>query len=321
MATRPDIFIREDLSKPENRINVAIFGMMNVAPFASWLRDRLRLPAGAVLYPPLNTANEAGAGRPDFAVRDAGTDELIAHIEVECHRDEQQIARFRAMFPATPVYAIWGRPGPGCDLSLEEIASFLAGANTWEPAQARIGASHLRALIHDALAGASSSSKKATVGDEMWESAFVAGLRRALGHRIEKELPGMSKQRPGEIRINTTDTADNRGFSLRVFTPKANGRSVSILNRTAGRAEINFSSRAWLAWYLPNASHTVAIGELVALLHELGGDMEQAWRPRVTMPDGRPRANHTTPVPLSVAEGAVDRIAEIVAKLGAIPAR
>ena len=29
-----NLFVREDLSKPENRINVAIFGMMTVEPFA-----------------------------------------------------------------------------------------------------------------------------------------------------------------------------------------------------------------------------------------------------------------------------------------------
>ncbi|MDP9238812.1 MAG: hypothetical protein M3P30_15670 [Chloroflexota bacterium] len=314
-----DLFIREDLSKPENRINVAIFGMMTVPAFYEWLLDRLGLPAGAVLYPPLNTANDAGAGRPDFAVRDAITDTLLAYIEVECHRDEEQIARFRRMFPSTNVLAVWGRPGPGCDLSLQEVATFLTAAADWHPAQIRLNALHLKKLIDDALSGCYVSTKKMSVGDEMWDSPFVQGLRSALGTRITRFLPGEGDVRPGEIRLDTTDTKDNKGFSLRVHSPwSSQNKSVSILNRSGGRPEIRFSSQAWLAYYLRN--HMEPIGELAKFVRESGGDMEQDWRGGAVILGPRPKGNSTTPLRLVEAEQNVERIAALVAKLADRPA-
>ena len=143
-----------------------------------WLLGRLGLPVGSVLYPPLNTANDAGAGRPDFAVHAGMTQEAVAYIEVECWRDEEQMARFRPDVPHGTNITVWGKPGPGCDLSLEEMSAFLTGAAAWTPPQVRLNALHLKELIDDTLSGAGGSAKKASVGDEMWESPFVVGLRR-----------------------------------------------------------------------------------------------------------------------------------------------
>jgi hypothetical protein len=98
----------------------------------------------------------------------------------------------------------------------------------------------------------------------MWESPFVVGLREALGPRLSRFLPGEEDVRPGEIRLDTTDTKDNKGFSVRVHSPwSSQHKSVSILNRSGGRPEIRFSSKAWLNYYL--RGHAEAVQELSEL--------------------------------------------------------
>lgn len=310
-----DIFIREDLSRPENRINVAMFGLMTEPRFASWLLARLGMPATAVLYPPQNTANDGGAGRPDFVIRSAFDGDVIGYVEVETVKNTEQIERFRRMFPTLPVVALWGRPGDGCDLSLEEVAAFLETASRWESAQSRINADHLRLLIRDALAGARSSTARAQVGSSMWESPFVLGLRDVLGDRLERT--GSPNLHPRDIRIDTTDSGPtNMGFSIRVYSPKSSrGKSVSILNRSGGRPSIRFSSKAWLRYYLP--AHHAIIDELCTLVDEMGGDMIQDWRPGDD--SSRPTARFAD-VSLARAEARVADVARMVARLADRPA-
>jgi hypothetical protein len=305
-----DIFIREDLSRPENRINVALFGLLTVPEFAGWFRDKLQLPTDTVIYPPRNTANDAGAGRPDFEAKLADTSKVIAQIEVEITRNIEQLQRFRRMFPTQRVLAIWGRPSSECDLSLEEIEAFLRTAAQWKSPQARVNAEHLRLLIHDALEGARASPGRAAVGDEMWESPLMVGLRTAIGSRLVRLGGGKARLGLGEVGVNTTDTTDNKGFSVRVASRVANDGSVSVLNRKAGAPAIGFSTKAWLRHYLPERHG--AIDQLVHLVASLGGDLVQDWTPAL---DGnKPRAGTVT-VPLGKVEPEVATLAKVLVQL------
>ncbi len=56
--------MNEDLSNPENRVNVALFGLMTQDWLRTWFLEQLALPTDAVIYPPVN---ERGV-RPDFTV-------------------------------------------------------------------------------------------------------------------------------------------------------------------------------------------------------------------------------------------------------------
>jgi hypothetical protein len=114
-----DLFLHEDIKKPENRINLAIFGLMCARPFRQWLQQRLQLPPEAVLYSCVNIVGTSM--RPDFVVRHAETEETLAWIEVECERDAAQLARFRTQL-SEPVLAIWGRRSYSADVSLEGMA-------------------------------------------------------------------------------------------------------------------------------------------------------------------------------------------------------
>ena len=84
VAAIVDLFVHEDLSKPENRINVALFELLMLCPFRTWLLDRLCQPQNAVMYPTASVAVDARWLRPDFVVRDGPTLETLAWIEVEC---------------------------------------------------------------------------------------------------------------------------------------------------------------------------------------------------------------------------------------------
>jgi hypothetical protein len=316
-----DPFVREDLSRPENRINVAIFGLMNVPAFHDWLLDSLGFPPDAVMFPPLNTANEGGAGRPDFEVRSASGQSAIGQVEVELTKNEEQIGRFRRMFPGQRVVALWGRRSSGGDLSLEDVAEFLDKAKAWPNAQARVSALHLRKAIQDALHGARQSVGRATVTDEIWDSPLVVGLRAGVGARLEKFLPGMPALRPGEVRINTTDTgSNNMGLSVRVFSPRSGlkDRSVSILNRSGGAHTIRFSSKTWLRYYLP--SHHAVIDELAQLVDRMGGDIVQDWTASVDSAV-RPSSPNVSSVPMAHVEANVSDLARILVRLAERPVR
>ena len=71
------IFTNEDLSRPENRINVAMFGVMAQDWFRVWLLSELNLPASSVVFPPTNVGTE----RPDFTVEDPGTGDRLGWID------------------------------------------------------------------------------------------------------------------------------------------------------------------------------------------------------------------------------------------------
>ena len=77
MGNTDDLFVKEDISKPENRVNLALFSLMQQDWFREWILKMLCLPTDAVVYPPTNVHGR----RPDLkAIRDGSE---LAMIEVE----------------------------------------------------------------------------------------------------------------------------------------------------------------------------------------------------------------------------------------------
>src|SRR5437868_3219466 len=70
--------VREDVAKPENRVNLALFSLMLVPSFRRWFLERLQLDPQSCVYPPRNQPG----GRPDFVVVGANGS-VLAWIEVE----------------------------------------------------------------------------------------------------------------------------------------------------------------------------------------------------------------------------------------------
>ena len=46
-----DVFVNEDVSKPENRVNLALFSLMQQTWFREWFLMKLELARDAVVYP------------------------------------------------------------------------------------------------------------------------------------------------------------------------------------------------------------------------------------------------------------------------------
>jgi hypothetical protein len=311
------MFLREDFSKLENRINVAMFGVMAIDEFREWFLDRLALPRDSVVYPPRNLIGEVGSGRPDFVVR-TPDEEVLAWIEVECWSNAQQLAAYR-LACRERVIAIWGKPGPSCDLSLQEIAEYIDSLLPARVGQARFNFQHLRGLIHDIDAGGRSSTSRAEVSEAIWESSLVVGLRNALGPKLRPFTLGQGSTLPGSIEIASTDSKDNRGFGIRVYSRHSlQGNSVGIFNRKAGGPTISFNSKAWLEWYLRR--HAEAIAALGRLIATMGGDVDKWKRQPERHADGRPKA-HYTQVGLAGAEEHVVDLARVIDMLASGDAR
>ena len=254
-----DIFVNEDVSKPENRVNLALFSLMQQDWFREWFLERLDLPANAVVYPPMND----GSRRPDFKVARNGSE--LAVIEVELGTDLAQAEDYRQHFGN--VKTVWGRREDGEDLSLEEIAVFLAEALKEPgrlPPQTRCNVEHLSELIRQGLAGHSSSAARGNVSEEMWQHSLVVALRCRLGARLEATTKRVAM---GQLKA---DTVRKKGFSLKVNRRDMSGE-VALISIKGGGYLI-FPSRQKLSHCLPN--HRAEVDAYMSLVSSMGCDVD-----------------------------------------------
>ena len=249
-----DIFVKEDLSKPENRVNLALFSLMQQDWFRKWILERLCLPPDAVVYPPTNVRSL----RPDLKVV---ADSCEAVIEVELGTNPGQAEVYREHFNS--VRTIWGKRESGCDLSFEEIAEFLMESRRLSP-QTRINVQHLSKLIDEGLREHSSSRERREVSEGMWAHTLVVALRERLGDSLVN-----TTKRVGIGRLKA-DTVGNEGFSLKVNRRDTSGE-VALLSITAG-AHLIFPSRQKLIRCLPN--RRAAVDAYMSLVAAMGCDVE-----------------------------------------------
>ena len=275
------IFVNENLSHPENRINVALFGLMAQDWFRTWLLLRLGMPENAIVFPPTN----AGVQRPDFTIEDPATGTTFGWIEVEIGSDEEQLHRYNEYFEREfgkedSVKSICGRGG---DLSLECISSRLKSeldAGTLAP-QPGLSVRLLRKLIEQALGEVVSASKPVRVSERMKDHWLVRALTHRLGDRLDFDLkPAV----PGCLKANARGES---GFSLRVHSPIPSAREVSILNVRGGAEEVCFASRAHLERYLPD-HRAEAIATWCTLVRHIGGEIDIVSMTQVPIPVRRP---------------------------------
>lgn len=290
-----DVFLNENLNHPENRINVALFGLMTQDWLRSWFLSQLDLPLEAVVYPPMN---ESGV-RPDLKVT-AVDGTVLAWIEVELGTNPGQVANYRDRL-SEPIKTVYGQRSHGGDLSLEEIADRLAAQEGLD-AQTEINVQHLHEQIRQGLAGFSTSSlPRAEVSDEMRENPLVAGLIERLGDRLQFTTGAVA------VGYLKADTNKEQGFSLRVNSRVATAGTLSVLAISGGRPAVSFPARAKLERYLP--AHVAEVAAYVELLDRLGCDIgDYGERQRPTLP-------------IDVVLTALDELAECVTALADRPAR
>ena len=300
MPRENEQFVNEDLSKPENRINVALFGLMPQDWFREWFLKELNLPTDAVVYPP---TNNQGA-RPDLKV-EAYDGSTLAWIEVELGTNEGQVEDYNRRYPNQQVKAIWGRQGSGGDLSLEEIAGFLASQKDLSK-QTQVNVDHLRKLIREGLEGASRSTGRACVSDEMRCHPLVVRLTYRLGDKLLSNR-GLGAPPVGYLKADTTDTPNNQGFSLGVNSPVSSNGRLSVMSITAGRPKVYFPALSKLEKFLPN--HDTAIKDYASLLKDMGLDI------------GKYEENQRPSLPLDTVLGKLSELASCVQALAESPQR
>lgn len=278
MQRTVDLFIREDLGKPENRVNVALFGMMQQVWFREWFLKKLELPTDAVVYPPTNN----GKGyRPDLKVV-SPDGSVQAWIEIELGTDESQVCRYREEF-SEPVKTVWGKECDGADLSLEEIADYLGTCPSENvTGQAAVNTEHLYQMIQDGLEGHSRVGR-GHVGCQIRANELVEGLVNRLEGRIQFTLDEYLSPKDGYLKADTTNTNNNRGFSLRAKRRDKNG-TVALFSIQDGEYLI-FPSRKKLNRCLPK--HQTEVDEYMSLIVGFGCNVDvdgnnARYRPRLS---------------------------------------
>ena len=265
------IHINEDLSKAENRVNVALFGLMPQDWFREWFLGKLDLPLDSVLYPP---ANEHGA-RPDLKV-EAPDGSTKAWIEVELGTNPEQIEDYRNRYDE-PVKRVWGRRGNAGDLSLEEIRGFLSKRVGSLPPQTEVNVEHLRKLIQSGLDGHSKSGGKRTgsqVSVEMLDHPIVVGLKEQLGERLVLTTGRVGR---GQVRGDTMKSNED-GFSLWGFSPVHKSGVAFLLNITDGKTKMNFPTKFYLESNWPHSEDTIE--EYAQILNRKGLNIDNGtgWK-------------------------------------------
>ena len=255
-------FSHEDVSKPENRINLSLFGLFLVDEFRVWFLKKLRLPKECVIFP---SQNLPGGIRTDFVVQDVN-DKPIAYIEVETGQEnKKQLINFRKYIDC-PVISITGLKENNSDLSLEEIYNVLREIKNYKFSnQARKNFEVFEIQIREYVLG-----HKKTIYESQPISDYMRGTPL-----VEKLLEMLTLQEdvsqnlyPGEIGI---ETKMDKGFSLRVYSRIASSaarKSVAVMSQSAGRPEILFPSRKWLSQYLPDKS--IEVKKFASLLEKIG---------------------------------------------------
>ena len=267
MVNTDDLFVNEDISKPENRVNLALFSLMQQDWFREWVLKKLCLPTDAVVYPPTNVRGR----RPDLKVVHGCA--TLAMIEVELGTNPGQAEDYQEQFDV--VKTIWGKKKSRGDLSLEEVAEFLEEPRSLSP-QTEINVQHLSKLIEEGLSEHSSSGQRGNVSEEMWEHRVVVALRDRLADRLEA-----TTKRVGIGHLKA-DTVGKEGFSLKVNNRDTNGE-VTLFSISGG-AHFIFPSRQKLNRCLPN--HRTEVDVYMSLITAMGCDVDvrgENARPRLSL--------------------------------------
>lgn len=239
-----DIFVREDIAKPENRVNLALFHLQMNEAFHHWFCSKLGIPLSSLIYPIKNLSGD----RPDLAIKNNGT--LLGYIEVELGDENQpQLSAYRKKYQTEncKVYSITGKSYHRSDLSLEEISEFLSEKiNNAAHSQTYLSMLYLRELI-DTYSGNTASTARTEVSSEVLNTPFVSRLLDALKNYAPE--PVQRKAVPGKYYC---DTVGEKGFSLRVYSPASSvaTKSLSLLAISGGRTAIIFQSAQKYRKYL-----------------------------------------------------------------------
>ncbi|MBE7549647.1 MAG: hypothetical protein HS126_01035 [Anaerolineales bacterium] len=245
------IHFKEDTTKPENRTNLALLSILQIAEIRDFVLNALQLPQESLIYPCPNIETEefATSQRPDFVVRDfAGT--TLGYIEIELGPENStQINSYRSRFNV-PVYSVVGKNSyTPRNLSLEEIYENVQHiqqnySNSQQHVSLELFCTLVRYYVVDGNFRA--FSIRSNLSDKMLNSTLVGMIYTHFGN--EKILQADVGVIPGKIRL---DTISEKGFSLRVYSTKTGPKGFSLMSRSGGREVVEFPSLTKLRKYFP----------------------------------------------------------------------
>jgi hypothetical protein len=241
----PAPFVNEDLTKGENRTNLALLSILLIPEFRYWFLGRLGLTPDCKIYPPQTQPN---GRRPDYVA--VGADGFVkAWIEVELHgADVAQLQDYQNAF-LEPVKCIAGRAdSAGADLSLEELAMAISVAlDAGLDAQQRTNAAMFVDLVGQ-LTSPGGPAGYVIPTDSLAEMPLISAIRQVLGERLHLGVPPAA---PGQILLTTTS---QKGWTLRAYCKDTVEKSVSLLwNPAIGAGTLRVPSREKLLKYFDAA--------------------------------------------------------------------
>lgn len=226
---------KEDLSKPENRINLALFHLLMVPEIDEYIKTKFHLPRESCIYPSANLIidNLKTSNRPDFEVICSG--KKIGYIEVELgSENKEQLNNYRKQ--PLPVYSIVGKNyyNQG-NLTLQDIYNFVQTIKeNYDHTQTRLSINLLENLIkYYVIEGNFNENKRTQISSSMRETIIIKELFNYFG--TENIIEAASPQ-PGKILL---DTVSEGGFSIRVYSSVASNKSLSLMNRRSGQSMIS----------------------------------------------------------------------------------
>lgn len=243
----PLVFVNEDVSKTENRLNLAILALLTVAPFRLWFLRNLALPEDSAVYPPQNIH---GNLRPDYVVTSPDREFIHAWIELELgEANAKQLAKYRDALDQR-VISIVGA-GRGGDLTLQDIASYVAELLPALDPQAQVVGEMVTTLVSE-WARQTKLTDYTDPDDQLRERPAIQALLARLGDIIGFGPPPVPR---GRLKITTIT---QEGWSLRAFARGAKNKSIALMFCSSD-GTVRLHSIDALRYGLPEAD--VAIGD------------------------------------------------------------
>jgi len=232
-----DMFVREDISKPENRINLAIFHLLMIDEFREWVFNKLNIDVNSTVYPVTNS----GGNRPDMIIKNG--EKVIGCIEVEIGNENvSQTLAYSKCYDR--VFTISGLKRHNSDLSLEHVKDFINAAERSKfNSQQILSLNYLSKLIDSYIYGFDTNSRT-QISEKVSGHPFFNKIIKELSDLISDDF---SKIYPGQIGI---DTVKDEGFSLSVYSFLGSKKNVKLIFRRGGKDEIRFQSSIKYRKYL-----------------------------------------------------------------------
>ncbi len=232
------VYVNEDISKPENRLNVALFGLFLIDDFRKWFLAQLKLDLNSVIFPPINKSGY----RPDFEIVN-DKNETIGYVEVELDEDSSQLEKYKNTYNC-PVIPLWGKTNKDGYISLFDIYKKINEMKE-KPfsSQSLKNMAVFEILFYNHVINSVKSGKSQIISDEMRNSPFIKDLFKFFGK--ENILENIPVERE-KLMINTQK---EQGYSIRIYSPKA-ANSISLIYRSKGSTDLHIASLKKLNKYL-----------------------------------------------------------------------